>query len=258
MSNFNLPPLDKGLLANMSIAPDAMLFTPIPTETFGINIKKPQPQTQKALTSDECVRLFGAKEAVLMNFIPQMLTALALEQAEGLIKYCRDNRLSEYKRHNREMRKCIDEYNYELRKSYGRAWHAYQNYLERLRKSVELDLFKCWCTFTNEAARQYIGHPHMEIPARVTLVRMILTFVEDFDKNMDKVIAERINKPCCRKQDPYCFLISVLCIDIAESFGHTMKITDTMALCVKILANRCRSIVNVIMAEEDVAESAKS
>ena len=253
-----LPPLDKELLAKMGIAPDAVPIIPSPAETFGISIKKPQPQTQKTLTSDECVKLFGAREAVLMNFIPQMLTAIALEQAEAFIKYCRDNRLSEYKKHNREMRKCIDEYNFELRKSYGRAWYSYQNYLERLRKTIELDLFKCWCTFTNEAARQYVGHPHKEIPARVALVRMILTFVEDFDKDIDKVITERINKPCSRRQDPFVFLISVLCIDIAESFGHTMKITDTMALCVKVLANRCHSIVDVIMAEEDAAESAKS
>lgn len=254
----DLQPLDKGLLAKMGIAPDAVPIIPTPSETFGIHIEKLQQQTQKSLTSDECVKLFGAKEAVLMNFIPQMLTALALEQAEGFIKYCRDNRLSEYKRHNREMRRCIDEYNFELRKSYGPAWYSYQNYLERLRKTVEVDLFKCWCTFTNEAARQYVGHPHKEIPARVAFVRMILTFVEDFDKNMDKVIAERINKPCSRKQDPFCFLISVLCMDIAESFGQTMKITDTMALCVKVLANRCRAVVDAIMAEEDAAESAKS
>ena len=113
-------------------------------------------------------------------------------------------------------------------------------------------------TFTNEAARQYVGHPHKEIPARVALVRMILTFVEDFDKNMDKVIAERINKPCSRKQDPFVFLISVLCIDIAETFGQQMQITDPMALCVKVLANRCHSVVDTIMAEEDAADSAKS
>lgn len=241
----------------MGIAPDAVPI-PSPAETFGINIKKPQPQKQNSLTFDECIKLFGTREAVLMNFIPQMLTALALEQAEAFIHYCRRNRLSEYNRHNRELRKFIAEYNYELRKSYGRAWYSYQNYLDRLRKRVEVDLLQCWCTFTNEAARQYVGHPHKEIPARIALVRMILTFVEDFDKNMDKVIAKRINKPCCRRQDPFVCLISVLCIDIAESFGHTMKITDAMKICVKVLANRCHDIVDVIMAEEDAAESAKS
>ncbi len=221
-----------------------------------------QPKENKVpehgLTSEECIKLFGAKEAVLMNFIPQMLTAIALEEAQKYIDYCRDNRLCEYKKHNREMRKCIDEYNFELRQSYGQAWYSYQNYLARLRERVDVDLFKCWCTFTNEAARQYIGCEHKEIPARVCFVRMILTFCEDFDKQMDKVIAERLDAPCHRKQDPYIFLISVLCMDIVETFGHKMEITGMMSLCVNILANRCRQIVDEIMSEEDAAESAKT
>lgn len=250
----DFPPLNKGLLAKMGIAPTAVPIAPVPKPDFGISFNPPPIETAKALTADECVSLFGAREAVLMNFIPQMLTALALEQAESYIKYCRDNRLSQYRRHNREMRKCIEEYNYELQKSYGRVWYAYQRYLDRLRQTVKTDLFKCWCTFTNEAARQYVGHSHKDIPARLAFTRMLLTFVEDFDRNMDKVIAERINKPCARRQDPYCFLISVLCMDIAETFGHTMEITDTMMLCVKVLANRCHSVVDAIMAEEDAAE----
>ena len=181
-----------------------------------------------------------------------------MDLAEEFIKYCRDNRLSEYKRHNREMRKCIDEYNHELRKSYGRAWYAYQNYLDRLRQTVATELFKCWCTFTNEASRQYIGIKHKDIPARVCFIRMLLTFCEDFDKNMDKMIAERLDTPCHRKQDPYVFLISVLCMDIVETLGQKMQITDNMTLCVKILANRCHHVVDAIMAEEDVAEGSKS
>ena len=255
--DFNLPSLNPALIQNMGVG-----FTPgllVPSPNYGISIKKDKPKVpEHSLTSDECIKLFGAKEAVLMNFIPQMLTAIALEEAQKYIDYCRDNRLSEYKKHNREMRKCIDEYNFELRKSYGRAWHAYQNYLARLRERVAVDLFKCWCTFTNEASRQYIDIEHKDIPARVCFVRMLLTFCEDFDKQMDKIIAERLDAPCHRKQDPYIFLISVLCMDIVETFGHKMEITDTMTLCVKILANRCRQIVDEIMAEEDAAEGAKS
>ena len=249
-----LPLLDKEMIAKMGIAPMNAVSISAPVIDFGINFQKPNLTPPKALTSDECVKLFGAREAVLMNFIPQMLTALALEQVEAFIKYCRDNKLTDYKRHNRELRKCIAEYNSELRKSYGRSWYAYQEYLVRLRKTVEIDLFKCWCTCTNEAARQYVGQLHKDIPARVTFARMILTFVEDFDKDMDKVIAERIQKPCRRKQNPYCLLISVLCLDIAETFGHKMEITETMTLCVKVLANRCRSVVDAIMSEEDADE----
>lgn len=249
----NLPPLDKEILAQMGIAPDAVPIRP--AFDFGLNIQKPEKKTPKALSSEECLKLFGVKEAVSMNFIPQMLTALALEQAEQFINYCRDNRLSEYKKHNRELRKCIDEYNRQLRESYGRAWYSYQNYLARLRNTVELDLFKCWCVFTNEASRQYVGREHKEIPARVCFIRMLLTFVEDFDKNMDKVIADKINAPCKRKQNPWLLLTSVLCIDIAETFCYKMEINDTMALCVKVLAKRCRQVVGEIIAEEDGEKS---
>ena len=251
----NLPPLDKEMLAKMGIAPDAVPIRP--AFDFGLNIQQPEKKTPKALTSDECIRLFGVREACSMNFIPQMLTALALEQAEEFIKYCRDHRLGDYKKHTREMRKCIDEYNRQLRESYGRSWYAYQNYLERLRSTVETDIFKSWCVFTNEASRQYVGKEHKEIPARVCMVRMLLTFVEDFDKNIDRVIAEKIEAPCNRKQDPWLFLISVLCIDIAETFCHKMEINDTMALCVRVLANRCRQVVSEIITEEDAEEAAK-
>lgn len=96
----------------------------IPIDT-GVEIPDGKHAHRDELSSDECIKMFGAKDAVLMNFIPQMLTALALEQAEAYINYCRDNRLSEYKRHNREMRGCIDEYNHGLRASYGQAWDAY-------------------------------------------------------------------------------------------------------------------------------------
>ena len=33
---------------------------------------------------------------------------------------------------------------------------------------------------------------------------------------------------------------------------------ETMKLCVKVLANRCHSVVDAIMAEEDAAEGSKS
>ena len=251
------PQLDSKLLKKIGVpaVPAPILSSP----TYaGLDLVEHRAQKPKALSSQECINMFGARDAVLMNFIPQMLTAIALEQVGKFIKYCRDHRLSEYKRHNRQLRKCIEEYNYELRKSYKSAWYAYQSYYERLRNAIEVDLFKCWCTFTNEASHQYIGRQHKDIPARVAFIRMILDYVETFDKKMDKVISNRLNSPCTRKQDPYCLLISVLCIDIADTFGHTMQITDCMTICVDVLANRCRQVVDEIMADEDAGYSENS
>lgn len=235
----------------MGIVSDAIPI--MPAANFGVKIPKNQSKMPPAheITPEKCIAKFGKYGAVEMNFIPQMLTALALDQAEGFINYCKDNRLQEYKKHNREMRKCIDEYNRELRKSYGPAWCAYQRYLDRLRKTVEFDMFKAWCAFTNEAGKQYIGHPHKDIPARVTFTRMILTFVEDFDANVDKMIASRLDMPCHRNQNPWTFLISMLCMDIAETYGARMEINETMNLCVKVLVNRCRQVVREIIEDEE-------
>lgn len=254
----DLPPLDKRALAELGLALTAMPNLPASTNNYGIEFRQEKLRQAESLTAQECIGLFGTREAVLMNFIPQMMTAIALEQAEGFIRYCADNRLSAYKRHNREMRRCITEYNIELKRSYGNAWQSYISYLNRFRDMIQLDLFQCWCTYTNEASRQFIGHPHKDIPARVVFVRMLLTFVEDFERNMDKLIGERLQMPCSRKREPYSYLVSVLCMDIAETFGHKMQITENMALCVKVLVNRCRSIVDDIMADEDATECSEA
>lgn len=240
-------------ILNQGISPCGVPFGMMPAPAFGVEIKKKKRQVPKYLpiSFDECVDKIGIKESVVMNFVPQMLTSLALEQAMELVGYCRDNRLSEYKRHTREIRNCYAEYNRELAKGYGRAMAAYQHYMELLYEAIDIDLFKCWCTFTNEAARQYVGHPHKEIPARIAMVRMMLNFVEKYDKNVDKIISEKMDTHIKSRRDPYCLMIHLLCTDIAETFGHELKFTETMEMCVKVLANKCHSVALSIVAGED-------
>lgn len=238
---------------NKGISPCGVPFGMMPTPAFGVEIKKKKRQIPKyvPISFEECVDKIGIKDSVVMNFVPQMLTSLALEQAMELVGYCRDNRLSEYKRHTREIRNCFAEYNRELAKSYGRTMAAYQHYMELLHEAIDIDLFKCWCTFTNEAARQYVGHPHKEIPARIAIVQMMLNFVEKYDKNVDKIISEKMDTHIKSRRDPYCLMIHLLCTDMAETFGQEMEITETMDVCVKVLANRCHSVALSIVADED-------
>ena len=238
---------------NKGISPCGVPFGMMPAPAFGVEIKKPQRKALKyvPVNFDECLNTFGVKDSVVMNFVPQMLTSLALEQAMELVGYCRDNRLAEYKRHTREIRNCYAEYNRELAKGYGRAMATYQHYMELLHEAIDIDLFKCWCTFTNEAARQYVGQPHKEIPARIAMVLMLLNFVEKYDKNVDKILAEKLNADIKSRRDPYCLMIQYLCSDIAETFGHELKFTETMEMCVKVLANKCHSVALSIVAGED-------
>lgn len=229
-------------------------LAPNPSIDFGVKI--PRRMKPRELTTDECVGMFGVRAAVHMNFIPLMIAELAIEQAEGFVDYCRDHRLETFKRHNRQLRRCIEEYRRAYRDFWGfTRFRAFEKYYRRLREYVDADIFKCWCTFTNEASRQYVGKSHNEVPARVTFTRMLLLFVEDYETGMCKLASERLDKPCTRKADPWLSLISLLCMDIAETFGAKMQITEPMALGVRVLANRCTVLADAIMEEETTGKS---
>lgn len=233
-----------------SIVPSGGKMPYLSSTAFGISHGANRETKARELTTKECQEMFGIQKSVEMNFIPQMLTAIALDQAEEFCKYCGEHKLTEYKRHSRHLRKCIDEYKQDLKKAYGKAWPAYCNYLNRLRNHVATDLFKAYCTYTNEAARQYVGRAHKDIPARVAFARMLLTFCEMFDREVDRMLTNRLQTLCCRNHDKYIVLISALCVDIAESYGHKMKITPNMEMCVTVLANRCKAVARMIIEEE--------
>lgn len=223
----------------------------IATEQFGVRVPRPTYRKISSLSSQECIELFGEVDATAMNFIPMMLIEIALDQVEELVTYCAANHLADYRRHARELRNCINEYRREEREGMGsRIWGVYQGYLRRLQETVAGDLFTAWCTFTNEAARQYVGREHKDIPAKVAFIRLILSFVYCFDQNQNRRIGEKLHTLCSRRQNPVIVLVTALCVDIAETFGMKMETTENMKLCVKILANRCRQVtLDIIRAE---------
>lgn len=249
----NLPPIDPALMAKCNAKPGVQL----PQVDFGLSVA-PTAKPKAKLNAEQCIKMFGIRDAVMMNFIPQMLSALALEQAEEYIRYCGKHRLTEYKKHNRQMRNCINEYRTELRNSYGPAYVAYEMYYKRLHDKVAVDLFKIWCTFTNEASRQFMQNNHKDIPARLALIKMLLSFVNEFDKQMDKVIESYTDAQCKHNVSPYLGLIDLLCLDLAEAFNCKMQITDQMVLCLRVLVNKAKMTVDEIIADEDADRAIRS
>ena len=74
---------------------------------------------------------------------------------------------------------------------------------------------------------------------------------------MDKLIESKTKLPCERKRDPYPYLVGVLCLDLVERFDIKMNITEPMALCVRVLANKAHVVVDEIMRDEDAEEAAQ-
>lgn len=239
----NIPTLNAGAMIGKGV--NAAPFS----VDLGVRIKR---EENRSITADECMALFGDEEAVLMNFIPQMMTGLAMEYVEQLCDYCgKEKKISTFKKHIRQLRICLREFDKEMRYWFKRAYFTYEHYYARYHAAVEADLFKCWCAFTNESARQFVGYRLKEVPAYLAFTRMLLTFVEDFNRNVDKVIEDKTGIRCNARQSIQSDLASAIIVDMAECFGNKMEITEPMERSIKVLANKCRAEAIAIVREEN-------
>lgn len=214
---------------------------------WGINIERPKP---KPLTQAEALAKIGAEDVVTMNFIPQMLTSIAMEQATELADYTRDHRMREHKAFARLLRECVNEYDRDTRKAYGAAYYAHVAYLARLKEACSLLLFQCWCTYTNEASSQRPEYPHKDIPARLSFIRMLLLFVEVFDTNADRILATKLGRRISHHDNPWVTELNALCVATAIEYKITLDITPAMKLCIQAVAQNARKLAKEVMTEE--------
>ena len=248
----NLPPLDKEKLAKMGIVPNAM---PIPPAfDLGIRISPSKPKTPKALTPKQANDLFGVSLAVKMNFVPQMLIALALDYATQFVNHCRDNRIREFKKHNRFIKLCIEEHTARLAKSYGAAFRAYSDYVARYFYYIEVDRFKMWCSIGNVVNRQIPKDRDRDGATLVAIIHKLIDYAEAYDRKMDKVIADKVKAPIRRKQDDMLQLIVAMCYEFEDTWGFKLEPDPIVDMNIGVLANRAATLADFIIGEENVSK----
>ena len=244
----NFPPLDKEMLAKMGIAPDAVPIRP--AFDFGINILPKIPKTPKAISPKEANEMFGVSLAVKMNFIPQMIIAVALDQMTQFVNYCRDNRISEFKKHNRLIKLCVEEYTHRLKQSYGTAFQAYANYVDRYFKLVEIDRFKMWCSIGNVVNKQLSRDKDRDGATHIAIIHNLINYAEQYDRQMDKVIADKVKAPVRRKQDDMLKLIVAMCIEFEDTWGFKIEPDPMVDANIGVLSNRASFLADAIIGEE--------
>lgn len=235
----------------MGIAPDAVPVKPVYDLQINIpSAKRPAPQPPKALTPAEANKLFGVSLAVKMNFVPQMIISLALDQATLFVNHCRDKRISEFKKHNRLIKLCIEEYAARLKNSYGTAFTAYSEYVNRYFQLVQVDRFKMWCSIGNLVNKQIPEDKDRTGATHIAIIHNLIDYAEKYDRKMDKVIADKINAPVRRNQDEMLKLITAMCIDFEESWGFKLEPDPIVEANVLVLSNRATFLADSIIAEE--------
>lgn len=240
------------MLARMGITPSAVPIRP--ALDFGIHIPPRTPKPPKAISPEDANEMFGVSLAVKMNFIPQMLVALALDYATQFVNHCRDNRISEFKKHNRLIKLCIEEYTARLAKSYGNAFQAYTNYVERYFEYVSVDRFKMWCSIGNVVNRQIPKDRDRDSVTLVAIIHKLIDYAENYDRKMDKVIADKVKAPVSRKQDDMLKLIVAMCIEFEETWGFKLESDPIVDVNIGVLSNRASFLADAIIGEENVSK----
>lgn len=247
----SLPIIDKDMMAKMGIAAGAVPVRP--AIDFNFNVPPSVSAAVKppaAITPSEATEMFGVSQAVKMNFVPQMIIALALDQAAQFVNLCRDRRISDFKKHNRVIRAAVEEYAAGLRKSYGPAFPAYNEYVRRYFDLVDIDRFKMWCSIGNIVNRQIADEKARELVIHIAIIHRLLDYAEEYDRKMDRLITQTMKMPVRRKQADALKIITAICIEFEETWGFKLEPDAMVDTNVLVLSNRATFLADSIIAEE--------
>lgn len=230
----------------------ATIGMPLPSTLAAIAAAPKRESQWRPLSAAEVEHVIDARATAISTFVPQMLSALAVDQVSELCDFCAARRISGLKSHCRRLRRLCEEYNRSLCYAYGPAYEAYVRYRNRLRESVATDMFKSWVTYCNEASRQGVGLDSTanECRARISFCVNILCSVFVYNQKTDAEISRRLGHRVESNTDGSLALIIALLGDMSSLSGR-FKPTSDMSLCVKILTNRCRQVAETIIDEED-------
>lgn len=219
---------------------------------LGIDVGGLRPKGKFVLLdAKKCADMFGVREAVKMNFIPQMITSLAMQQATELVNYCRDHRVVETKKHTRVLKTAVEEYAKRLLEAYGpSAFEAYARYTRRFHDGVGVQVRLMEMHADTLAKNQKPGRKHYPIFVRALVAVMLIKFCWSYDKEMDKMISSRIGRDVSNGQDVYQRIIHDICLSLALDLGYRVDPDKTMGDWVAVLSNKAWLLADEIIGEE--------
>lgn len=221
-----------------------------PAVDFGVRIPRKTPQAPRPLTPDDAFERFGVAETIKMNFIPQMLTALAIEQTERFLKHCAASRITEFKKHSRLLRACLKVYEEHLKQCYRQSYPLYLRYVKRFFEYTRNDYLKMWFSIGNVVCRQIPRSVDRDAATHIAIIHNLIDFSESYEQRIDRIVNEKFATPVYRKQDAVLTIIAALCIEFEESYQYKLKEDIIITNNVNLFANRARQLASQIIDEE--------
>lgn len=240
MPDIEMPQAIKDEIAKRGITPNPFAVKPIGIE---VNIPKRKPMQERDLSTEEFLNLFERKESLTMAYIPHFITQCVIYYLDLLVEYARANRLSEYKKHTRQLKNVREEYFLALR--HEMPEHVYQKFLAQRDEYLNLcgaNLQLMYFAFGNELSKKYGRQAHEAILCYANIMVAFVEYVEDFDREVNKRIAEKMGMPCRNHGDARLSAIKTVCKDMLKSFPIPKN--EQTQLCVNVMANKAKIMVN--------------
>lgn len=217
-----------------------------PTLFSGIQVKKREPMRERELSTEEFLNLFERQESLRMAYIPHFITQCVVYYLDLLVAYARDNRLSEYKKQTRRLKEIKEEYLDALK--HEMPANIFQKFLAQRKEYLEscgANLTLMYFTFGNQILKYHGRVKHESIFCYANIIIALIDYVEDFDRQVNKRIAEKLGMPCRNHGDARLTAIKSVCMGIKNQYP--IEPNDQTKLCVSVMANKARAMINAML-----------
>jgi len=214
-----------------------------PTLFTGIQVKMREPMRERELSTEEFLNLFERQESLRMAYIPHFITQCVVYYLDLLVAYARDNRLSDYKKQTRRLREIKEEYLTALK--HEMPTHVFQKFLDQRDEylaSCGANLNLMYFTFGNQILKYHGRIEHESIFCYANIIVAFIDYVEDFDRQVNKRIAEKLGMPCRNHGDARLTAIKSVCMAIKNQYP--IKPNEQTNLCVNVMANKASAMIN--------------
>lgn len=217
-----------------------------PTLYSGIQVERHEPMRERDLSTEEFLNLFDRHESLRMAYIPHFITQCVVYYLDLLVDYARDNRLSEYKKQSRKLKEIKAEYIDALR--HEMPADVFQKFLAQRDEylvSCGSNLNLMYFTFGNQILKHYGRVRHESIFCYANIIVAFIEYVEEFDRQVNKRIAEKLGMPCRNHGDARLTDIKSVCISIKNQYP--VETNEQTKLCVNVMVNKATTMINAML-----------
>lgn len=217
-----------------------------PSFVMELDIKPRKPMKERELSTEEFLNLFEKKESLVMAYIPHFITQCVVYYLDMLTDYTRRYKLVQYKKHCRQLLEVKQEYIHALRHEMPpQVFEKFLTQRDEFLWSCGSNLQLMYFTFGNELKKRYGYIAHEEVLCYAHIIIAFIDYVEEFDRKVNKRIAERMKMPCRNQGDARLTAIKAVCLEMVDAYP--IEKNEQTEICVTVMANKAIAMINAML-----------